>query len=114
MADAENTTLINDLISKFGLPTALLLVCGYFIYGDIVRPLANNYRELLLEVKANNTEIRKGILDIGEENRKRISKIEDQILNNTNMIGTGLEKIAEANQQELARIEAKIDRLLGK
>jgi hypothetical protein len=103
---------VGSLISQYGLPTAILLVAGYAIYSDILKPLAGNYQQLLLEVKLNNTEIRKGILELGEENRKRIAAIEDQILKNSEIIGSGVEKVAEANRAEIARIEEKIDRLL--
>ena len=106
------TGSVSSLISRFGLPTAILLVAGYAIYSDILKPLAGNYQQLLLEVKLNNTEIRKGILELGEQNRKRIAAIEDQILKNSDTMSTGVKNIAEQNKTELARIEDKIDRLL--
>ena len=84
------------------------------IWSDIIRPIATNYQELLIEVRLNNTEIRKGMLDLGEENRKRIGKIEDQILENTKLMGEGIESVANQNKAELQRIEEKLDRLLEK
>lgn len=114
MGENKDTSVAVEILNKFGLPTALLIVCGYFIWGDIIRPIATNYQELLIEVRLNNTEIRKGMLDLGEENRRRIGKMEDQILENTETMGDGIQTIANANKEELKRIEEKIDRLMEK
>ena len=114
MGENQSTNIAIEILNKFGLPTALLLVGGYFIWGDIIKPIATNYQELLIEVRLNNTEIRKGMLDLGEENRRRIGKMEDQILENTELMGDGIQTIANANKEELKRIELKIDQLLSK
>ena len=114
MGEAESSSVAVEILNKFGLPTALLLIGGWLIWSDIIRPIATNYQELLIEVRLNNTEIRKGMLDLGEENRKRIGKIEDQILANTKLMGEGIENIANQNKEELKRIEAKIDEILAK
>ena len=112
MSEEQQGGVAVQLISKFGLPTALLLIVGYFLYGDIIKPLAGQYQELLLEVKLNNTEIRKGILELGEENRKRIAKIEDQILAHSELIATGIKDVAERNSKEIERVEGKLDKVL--
>ena len=109
---AEGTTPFADIVNKFGLPTAILIICGYFTYNDVVKPIAADYQKLLLEVRSNNTEIRKSLLELGEQNRKRIGAIEDQILKNSEIIATGIRDIAEQNKAELSRIEDKIDRIL--
>ena len=114
MGENQSTSIAIEILNKFGLPTALLLVVGYFIWGDIIKPIATNYQELLIEVRLNNTEIRKGMLDLGEENRRRIGKMEDQILENSELMGDGIQTIANANKEELKRIELKIDQLLSK
>ena len=101
-----------EILNKFGLPTAILVVVSYFVYSDIVKPLAGDYQNLLIEVRTNNTELRKSLLELGEENRKRISVIEDRILKNSELIADGLENIAESNKEELGRVESKVDQLL--
>lgn len=114
MAEAENqpANYAIQILNRFGLPTALLLFGGYYIYQDILKPLATSYQELVAEVKSNNSEMKQAMLDLGEQNRERIGHIEDQILKNSDDIATGLDVIARQNKDEILRIEQKIDRLL--
>lgn len=111
-AEKGRDSMAVEILNKFGLPTAILVVVSYFLYSDIVKPLAGDYQNLLIEVRTNNTELRKSLLELGEENRKRISVIEDRILKNSELIADGLENIAESNKEELGRVESKIDQLL--
>lgn len=112
--ESQQGSIAIEILNKFGLPTAILIVVSYFVYSDIVKPLAGDYQNLLIEVRTNNTELRKSLLELGEENRKRISVIEDRILKNSELLADGLEKIAESNKDELGRVEAKIDQILSK
>ena len=109
---SKQGNLAFEVLSKFGLPTAILVVGSYVIYSDIIKPIAGNYQELLLEVKLNNTEIRKELMVQAEDNRRRIGEIEKTILNNSEMMGAGIENIANKNKDELGRIELKIDQLI--
>ena len=108
----KDGTVVSNLITKFGLPTALLLICGYLLYSDVIKPLAGQYSLLLNEVRLNNTEIKSSLLLLGEKNAQRISKLEDQILKNSEAIESGLSVIARENKDELLKIETKIDRIL--
>ena len=112
MGENPNTSMAIEILNKFGLPTAILVVVSYFVYSDIVKPLAGDYQNLLIEVRTNNTELRESLLELGEENRRRISVIEDRILENSELIADGLQKIAESNKEELGRVESKIEQLL--
>ena len=103
-----------DLVNKFGLPTAILVVCGYFTYNDVVKPIAADYQKLLLEVRTNNTEIKGTLLQLGESNRQRISSLEDRILSNSEAIESGLTVLANENKDELVEIREKIDELLSR
>ena len=103
-----------DLVNKFGLPTAILVVCGYFTYNDVVKPIAADYQKLLLEVRTNNTEIKGTLLQLGESNRQRISSLEDRILSNSEAIESGLTVLANENKDELVEIREKLDELLSR
>ena len=107
-----------EYISKFGLPTVILLIVGYVSYNEIIHPIAERYAALLDEVKINNTELKQGLFTIGETNSARIQKIEDAILKNSTVIATSIEQTAEKNEvqletvlRELATIKDKIDDL---
>ena len=103
-----------DLVNKFGLPTAILVICGFFTYRDVVKPIAADYQKLLLEVRTNNTEIKGTLLQLGESNRQRISSLEDRILSNSEAIESGLTVLANENKEELVEIRSKIDELLAR
>ena len=102
-----------EILNRFGLPTALLVVGSYFIYSDIIKPIAGNYQELLVEVKLSNTEIRQQLMTQADENRRRIDDIEKTILNNSEMMGSGIERLAEQNHAELLEIAEEVKRLLS-
>ena len=102
-----------EILNRFGLPTALLVVGSYFIYSDIIKPIAGNYQELLVEVKLSNTEIRQQLMTQADDNRDRIDDIEKTILKNSEMMGANIENIAEQNHAELMLIAEEVKRLLS-
>ena len=103
-----------EYISKFGLPTVLLLIVGYVSYQEIIHPIAERYAQLLEEVKTNNTEIKAGLFSIGETNQTRIQKIEDAILKNSTVIATSIEQTAEKNEVQLETVLRELDTIKDK
>ena len=103
-----------EYISKFGLPTVILLVVGYVGYNEIIHPIAERYAALLDEVKINNTELKQGLFTIGETNSERIQKIEDAILKNSTVIATSIEATADKNEAQLETVLREIDNIKDK
>ena len=103
-----------EYISKFGLPTVILLIVGYVGYNEILHPIAERYAQLLEEVKTNNTEIKAGLFSIGETNQTRIQKIEDAILKNSTVIATSIEQTAEKNEIQLETVLRELDAIQDK
>ena len=103
-----------EYISKFGLPTVILLVVGYVGYNEIIHPIAERYAALLDEVKTNNTELKQGLFTIGETNQTRIQKIEDAILKNSTVIATSIEATADKNEAQLETVLREIDNIKDK
>lgn len=108
-----------EYISKFGLPTVILLVVGYVGYNEVLHPIAMRYAQLLEEVKDNNTEIKSALITIGEANQERIQMIDETILKNSTIIADSIEKTAEENEvrleevlKELDAIDEKLDDIL--
>ena len=103
-----------EYISKFGLPTVILLVVGYVGYNEVLHPIAERYAALLDEVRANNTELKQGLFTIGETNQGRIQKIEDAILKNSTVIATSIEQTAEKNEVQLESVLRELDTIKDK
>ena len=103
-----------EYISKFGLPTVILLIVGYVGYNEVLHPIAERYAQLLEEVKTNNTEIKAGLFSIGETNQARIQKIEDAILKNSTVIATSIEQTAEKNEVQLESVLRELDTIKDK
>ena len=103
-----------EYISKFGLPTVILLIVGYVSYNEIIHPIAERYAALLDEVKINNTELKQGLFTIGETNSARIQKIEDAILKNSTVIATSIEQTAEKNEVQLETVLRELDTIKDK
>ena len=103
-----------EYISKFGLPTVILLIVGYVGYNEVLHPIAERYAQLLEEVKTNNTEIKAGLFSIGETNQARIHKIEDAILKNSTVIATSIEQTAEKNEVQLESVLRELDTIKDK
>lgn len=103
-----------EYISKFGLPTVILLVVGYVGYNEVLHPIAERYAQLLEEVKNNNSEIKAGLFTIGETNQARIQKIEDAILKNSTVIAQSIEQTAEKNEAQLETVLREIDNMKDK
>ena len=103
-----------EYISKFGLPTVILLIVGYVSYNEIIHPIAERYAALLDEVKTNNTELKQGLFTIGETNSTRIQKIEDAILKNSTVIATSIEQTAEKNEVQLETVLRELDTIKDK
>ena len=103
-----------EYISKFGLPTVILLVVGYVGYNEVLHPIAERYAQLLEEVKNNNSEIKAGLFTIGETNQARIQKIEDAILKNSTVVAQSIESVAEKNEAQLETVLREIDNIKDK
>ena len=103
-----------EYISKFGLPTVILLIVGYVGYNEVLHPIAERYAQLLEEVKNNNSEIKAGLFTIGETNQARIQKIEDAILKNSTVIATSIEQTAEKNEAQLETVLRELDNIKEK
>jgi len=103
-----------EYISKFGLPTVILLVVGYVGYNEVLHPIAERYAQLLEEVKNNNSEIKQGLFTIGETNQARIQKIEDAILQNSTVIAKSIEQTAEKNEAQLETVLRELDNMKDK
>ena len=103
-----------EYISKFGLPTVILLVVGYVGYNEVLHPIAERYAALLDEVKINNTELKQGLFTIGETNSGRIAKLEDAILKNSTVIAESIEQVAEKNEVAIDTILREIDTIKDK
>ena len=103
-----------EYISKFGLPTVILLIVGYVGYNEVLHPIAERYAQLLEEVKNNNSEIKAGLFTIGETNQARIQKIEDAILKNSTVIATSIEQTAEKNEVQLEAVLRELDTIKDK
>ena len=103
-----------EYISKFGLPTVILLVVGYVGYNEVLHPIAERYAQLLEEVKNNNSEIKAGLFTIGETNQARIQKIEDAILKNSTVIASSIEQTAEKNEVQLESVLRELDTIKDK
>jgi low affinity Fe/Cu permease len=78
-AGSESAGVITELVERLGLSTVLLLGAVYFGYQSIIRPIADSYRQMIVDVAATNKFLQEEIRNNDEEDMERVRIITAQI-----------------------------------
>jgi len=78
-ASSESAGIITELVERLGLSTVLLLGAVYFGYQSIIRPIADSYRQMIVDVAATNKFLQEEIRNNDDEDAQRVRMITDHI-----------------------------------
>ena len=109
MADApqgSSTEVLYRGLERVGLAPLLLVALSYFVYRDLLHPLAESYRKLVDTTAENSQLIREEIQKGNQVDAERVLFFKAR--------GEETQAILTENRQAIKGIDAKLDQILGK
>ena len=106
MADAPqgSTDALYRGLERFGLAPFLLLALSWFVYRDLLHPLAESYRHLVDTTAENSKLIREEIQKSNEVDAERVVFFKQR--------GEETQAILTENRQAIRDIDAKLTKIL--